>query len=311
VSLTGSFQTQLTTAAGPFTARRLSLRGVVQNILSTGSSAFTAGDVLVSGGQFVQVNEFGGTFAVHNLDVRATAFAALSLQGTSVTVAGNLRLTGGQTTQAVFAASVGAEVKGDLVVTGGPQGNTFTTNGHLQADRNLTLSFGDGPDQVAIGDGSATVPILGRLTIGTGAGDDAVTIRGVEVTQRARVSTGAGSDVLTVDLGSKFDGTFFADLGTGDDQVSVAQDTSATAPVTFVGTAIVLTGAGNDRLLLGLDPAISMNANTAAVFTASLANRIDGGAGLNVFDGLTPDQAPARYAGLDAADFLHWTDPNP
>jgi hypothetical protein len=64
-------------------------------------------------------------------------------------------------------------------------------------------------------------------------------------------------------------------------------------------------------LLLGLDPGSGGTASTLAAFGAGVVNKIDGGTGFNTFDGLTPAQAPAQYTGLTAADFVHWTDPNP
>ena len=81
--------------------------------------------------------------------------------------------------------------------------------------------------------------------------------------------------------------------------------------MTFVGKATILAGTGNDTLLLGKDAGAGGDANSKAVFTAALANKIDGGTGINTFDGLTPAQSPAQFTGLTAVNFLNWTDPNP
>jgi hypothetical protein len=309
ISLTGSFSAYISTASGPFTARKVTISGSADNQLNTGSTAFSAGDVSVTGGQGAQVSEFGGTFTVHSLTAKATALAVLGLQGTTVTIGGDLKLSGGQSVQANVAASTLCEVKGNMSVAGGLQGTMFGTNGNLKVGRDLSLTTGDGADQVTIGDGSAKASVLGRLTIATGAGNDVVALNGLEVTKAVRVLTGAGSDALNIDMGTIFDGTFFADLGSGDDLIAVAQNPAA--PVTFVGAATILAGAGNDTLRLGIDQGSGGNGNTQAVFTADVTNKIDGGTGMNTFDGLTPTQAPAQYTGLTATSFLHWTDPNP
>jgi hypothetical protein len=80
--------------------------------------------------------------------------------------------------------------------------------------------------------------------------------------------------------------------------------------VTFNGKATIQAGAGNDTLRLGLAPGSGGDANSKAVFSGT-GNKIDGGAGFNTFDGLTPGQSPSQYTGLSAGDFLNWTDPNP
>jgi hypothetical protein len=62
--------------------------------------------------------------------------------------------------------------------------------------------------------------------------------------------------------------------------------------------------------LNGKDPAAGGDGKSKAVFSAPW-NKIDGGGGLNAFDGLTPTTAPPQYTGLTVVNFLNWTDPNP
>ena len=87
----------------------------------------------------------------------------------------------------------------------------------------------------------------GNLLFQTGGDTDAVTLRAVTVTGKTTIQTGGGNDLLTIDDGSTFTGTFFADLGTGSDGIFIAQDAGQTAPVTVTGKATIR-GPGPGRI---------------------------------------------------------------
>ena len=316
VALRGRFTAQVEAVAGVVEVGDVSLAAGVFAGLLTGGSAFTAADVTVAGLQ-AQVQSgaippaVGGTFTATDVTVRGGAIASFDADGAAATVTGNLTVAGAVNGKAAFATTGPSEVRGDFRVTGGWFGDRVVTNAQFRVGRDVVLNLGDGPNQVAIGDGTATVPVGGRLSITTGRGDDQVALGNVEVAGAVAIRTGAGGDGLGVEFGSKFNGAFLADLGAGGDAITVAKDTTATAAVRFFGPATFLGGAGSDRLILGLDPGAGGTANTRAEFTAGLAHKLDGGAGINPFDGLTPTPSPSQYTGLTGVNFLNWLDPNP
>jgi hypothetical protein len=311
VSLAGGELSSLDNSATSFSAGNVSVQAGNGVLVNNQGAAFSAGNISARAGFQAAITSNAGTVTAGTVSVRSAALGSFVVGGTSATITGALKVVSAVQAQVNFGTTAVSEVTGDLTVNGGWYGNLFTTNAQFRAGRNVTLTLGDGTNAVALGDGSAPVTISGNLTVQAGGGDDTVTLKNVAVSGATTVATGAGKDALTIDLGSRFGGAFRADLGTGDDTISVAQDATATAAVTFVGRAAVRAGAGNDTLLLGRDPGAGGTASTAAVFTAALANTIDGGTGINTFDGLTPTQAPAQYTALSAASFLHWTDPNP
>jgi hypothetical protein len=313
------------------TAGDVSVTGFDGAGLEIGQAELDARNLTVSSGagdvEFVQTRgaavnrsqlNLTGTFAA-----RAPGLATVQITDGTAAVGGNLTVAGGGLSASLVAfgrsLSVGGnltvaapagsnsnvdllatEVRGNVVMTGGSGDDRLSADPTTRFDRDVTLRLGGGLNVASI-QGS-----VGRnLTVLAGAGVDLVTLFALQVAGATRLVTGGGADVLQIDDGSTFSGTFFADLGAGDDGLSVAQGTGGANPVTFQKPATIRTGAGNDTLALGN----AGSAGTVAVFQAG--GTVDGGTGLNLFDGLTPDQAPAQFTGLEAADFLNWTDPNP
>jgi hypothetical protein len=241
----------------------------------------------------------GGNLTVAGGGVSASMVAS----GKSLSVGGNLTVTapGGSDTGIDLQAT---EVRGNLTMTGGAGDDRFSADPATRFDRDVTLSLGGGLN-VALLQGT-----VGRnLTITTGAGTDLIDLVRLQVAGATRIVTGGGADSLSINDGVIFSGTFFTDLGAGDDSIIVAAGTAATSPVTFQKTATIRAGAGNDSLTLGVAVDSGGSPDTAAVFQAG--GTVDGGTGLNLFDGLTPDQSPSQFTGLSADNFLHWTDPSP
>jgi hypothetical protein len=246
-----------------------------------------------------------GTAAVGgNLTVAGSGVSAsLVASGKSLSVGGNLTVTA----PTGFNSNIdlqATEVHGNLTMTGGPGNDRLTTDLATRFDRDVTLTLGGGLN-AAVVQGS-----VGRnLTITTGAGTDLIDLVRLQVAGATRIVTGGGADSLSINDGVIFSGTFFTDLGAGDDSIIVAAGTAATSPVTFQKTATIRGGTGNDSLTLGKSIDSGGSTGTVAVFQAG--GTVDGGTGLNLFDGLTPDQSPSQFTGLSAGNFLHWTDPNP
>jgi hypothetical protein len=261
------------------------------------------------------------------LAVRAPGQAAVAITDGTAAVGGNLTVAGGGLSATLLAAgkslSVGGnltvaapagfnsdvdlqatEVRGNLIMTGGAGDDRLSADANTRFTRDVTLTFGGGLNVASV-QGS-----VGRnLTVRAGAGVDLVTLLALQVAGATRIVTGGGADVLQIDDGSTFSGTFFADLGAGDDAIAMAQGLGGANPVTFQKAATVRAGAGNDTLALGKSVTSGGSAGTVAVFQAG--GTIDGGTGLNLFDGLSPDQAPAQFTGLSTGNFLHWADPTP
>jgi hypothetical protein len=218
-----------------------------------------------------------------------------------VTVNGNLSIVASVATQANFSTTDVSEVKGNIKVTGGSFQDVFTTTSRFQADKNVTLNLKSGSNNVVIGDGAAPVPILGKLTVNSGIGNDIISLRNAAVTGTTKIKTGAGPDILNIPSASKFTGTFSADLGAGNDTIGIAQVPGSTAPVTFTGKATFLAGTGNDSLNLGV---AAGDAGQAAVFAAA-GSKIDGGADFNSFDDELGD-----FSGIVlGTGIINWTDP--
>src|SRR5262249_15809884 len=151
----------------------------------------------------------------------------------------------------------------------------------FKADKNLTLNLAGGDNLVSIGDGTAPVTVVGKGSITTGDGNDTVMFDRVTWTGPITLKTGNGADFLSVEAGSPFMSTFPADLGNGDDPISIAQDTTAdgsTAPTTFTGLTKITAGAGNDSLFLGLAVAANGDANSRVIFNTT-TSVVDGGLG--------------------------------
>ena len=180
------------------------------------------------------------------------------------------------------------EVKGNITVKGGASTDSFVTDAHFTADKNLSFRLGDGDNTITLGDGSVLVTVLGRVQVQTGAGNDLITLDGVAVAGTVDIKTGGGADLLSIEDGSRFVKTFKADMGAGDDTISIAQNTATTVPpqgpVAFTGKATIKAGIGNDTLYLGLD-LISMGGDGTSLATfATPTSSIDGGTGLDTYE---------------------------
>jgi hypothetical protein len=216
-----------------------------------------------------------------------------SADGAGSTINGNLLLNGvtGWTSSA-FQSTTLTEVKGNVTVTGGWFNDQFTTNGNFKVGKNLTFTLNGGDNTVEMGDGTAAVTIGGNLKYKGGAGADSITLNRVTLTGLTAttgstlIQTLAGNDSLAIDNGSTFAKTFKADLGSGNDSITMGQLIGATAPVTFSGTAKILAGTGDDSLFLGLDAGSGGDANSRVVFSGP-GNIVDGGDGIDFFDSVT------------------------
>ncbi len=89
----------------------------------------------------------------------------------------------------------------------------------------------------------------------------------------------------------------FADLGLGDDTLSIAQNLGSTASVGFNSSAVFSLNSGNDTLLLGRSAAAGGDANSSVFFNAP-GSLISGGLGVNTFV-----LANAQFFGLTPSNF--------
>ena len=234
-----------------------------------------------------------GLTVTKNVSVTA---ANASFQGPTgaagITVNGNLAVTGTVVTTTSFQTDTLSEVKGNLTVKGGWGNDQFDTNANFKVGKNVTLTLNGGDNTVFLGDGTGPVTVGGKVTVKTGDGTDDIEFSRVTVAGPVLVLAKGGADLLSIEDGSTFQSTFTADLGAGDDTISIAQDTGdpgpppVPGPVTFGGKARILAGAGNDFLLLGVAVAAGGDGTSKATFTDP-TSLIDGGLGLNDFDPTT------------------------
>ncbi len=214
-------------------------------------------------------------------------------------MAGNLSVSGAAVGAISMNTSALSEVKGNISVTGGWAGGSLILNSFVKADKNVTANLGNFNSIVTIGETGAATAIGGNLSVKSGAGNDSVTLTRVAVAGTTTINTGAGADKLFIETGSTFAKAFSADLGAGDDLISLAQDTGSAAPVLFNAKTTITAGAGNDTLLLGR---LAGDTNSKAVFAPGSV--IDAGSGFNTFD---------DELGLfsNTVNLLNWTDPTP
>jgi hypothetical protein len=202
--------------------------------------------------------------------------------GNGTTIGKNLSLTGTGWTNVLFSTASLSEVKGGVTVKGGWFDDSFEADGNFKVDKNVSLTLNGGDNAVILGDNSSAVTILGSVSIKTGDGNDQVTFDQAAVSGTVAMKLAGGTDVLTVEDGSTFAKTFQADTGSGDDTISMAQNTGAANPVTFTGKVTITAGVGNDTLFLGVDVADG-DVNSKVVFMDG-TSIIDGGTGINNFD---------------------------
>ena len=212
------------------------------------------------------------------------ALASFGATGGGTTVGGNLTLTGTGWTTASFQTTTLSEVKGNVTIKGGWYNDSFEANAQFKVGKNLGLTLGGGDNLVSVGDGSIAVPVGGNLKVTGGAGADAVSLDRVTVAGTTGLTTLAGADYLSIENGSTFTKAFSADLGSGDDEISVAQLTGSAAAVTFRTKAKILAGTGNDLLALGLDSVSSGGDASSRVDFLGAGHVLDGGLGLNFYD---------------------------
>jgi hypothetical protein len=259
-------------------------------------TGFVVGALLQSTNVLGSINIKGGFQADLQTDtvtvsgsVALTAPApSFTAAGDGTTINGNLLLTGTAWTATSFQSATLSQVKGSVTVTGGWYNDTFESNGLFRVDKNLSLTLNGGDNVVNLTDAS----VGWNLKIRTGAGNDQITLDRTTVALATSIFAFAGADTLSIENGSTFATTFGADLGTGNDTVSVAQNPAASGAVTFVGAARILAGAGNDTLLLGLDPGFGGSTNSRAVFVVP-TSLVDGGDGIDNFDNST-----AQFTGV-------------
>ena len=137
---------------------------------------------------------------------------------------------------------------------------------------------------MSVGDGSVAVPVGGNLKVTGGAGADSVSFDRVTVTGTTGLTTLAGADYLSIENGSSFAKAFSADLGSGDDEISLAQLTGSSSAVIFRTKSRIVGGTGNDLLGLGLDSVSSGGDANSRVDFLGIGHFVDGGLGINFYD---------------------------
>jgi hypothetical protein len=285
------------------------------NVTMSGfATGFVANDVTVSGNVTTTGIEGGGVAADGPFSARnvvattATGAASFSANGatTTVHIAGNLTVFGPAGAGVSFNTGAQSEVQGNVTLTGGRFIDHFGASFRLRIGGNLTINLAGEDNTVGMGGSGFPVEVGGNLTIRTGDGNDTISLRFVNILGATVITTGSGADTLNVENGANFAGTFFANLGNGDDLIALGQSAGASRPVEFTAKATILAGTGNDTLQLG-NSTITGDANSLVRFVAA-GNKIDGGLGLNWFDDET-QQFVVGPTGTLA--LLGWTDPTP
>jgi hypothetical protein len=251
---------------------------------STGDATVdVAGTVAVRGSSWALL-EINGSWSSGKVAVSSTSGdASMVLDGTTVRALGDVTLQGSRQSQFFLEPSSSAGM-GSLRVTGGAGDDFVQVNrATLQGIVNLNLGNGDNTvDLMTARIAPHPADPRGNLTVTTGTGSDTVRLSGVDVAGATSIKTGAGKDALTVEQ-AWFAGTVQAELGAGDDVLDIAQPSATGGEVRFESAASLATGAGNDRLRLGLSFPSGGSTKTAVVFEAA-GNRIDGGTGADELD---------------------------
>jgi len=267
---------------GGLTASGMVIQALLENTTVTGN-------IVMKGGYQADVQMTDGV-SIKNVTLTAPLPSIETTPlTTGSTINGNLTLTGtGWTSVSLLGTTTVTEVKGNVTVTGGWFNDSFVADSNFKVGKSLTLNLKGGDNNVSIGDGVAAVTIGGNLKITGGNGNDTILLDRVTLTAAvpllgsATILTFGGADLLMIEDSSSFAKTFTADMGAGNDTISIAQNTGATAAVAFTGNAKILGGTGNDSLFLGVDLADG-DANTKVTFGGS-KNLVDGGLGINIFD---------------------------
>jgi hypothetical protein len=263
-----------------------------QSVTGVLAGAMVNGSVSVKGG-FAADLEVDTAVVTKNVTLTAPT-ASFNASGDGTTINGNLTLTSTAFTETSFQTATLSEVKGSITVKGGWFDDTFDANSQFKA-KNVSLTLNGGDNSVSIGDPTAVATISGNLKISTGSGSDSIAFSRVGLTGTVSISTSGGNDLLSIEDDSTFAKTFTADLGSGDDTISIAQNPTADAgAVFFTGAVKIVAGTGNDTLLLGLAAAAGGDADSSVKFLAP-TNSIDGGAGFNTFD---PSLSVSQFTGV-------------
>jgi len=267
-------------------------------ILGTTILSSTVNGAISIKGTFQADLQLDGTTITKNVAITAPN-ASMTASGIGSTINGNLAITGTAYTQTSFQSTSLTEVKGNLSVKGAWFTDVFDANSFFRASKNVSLKLGDGDNEVTIGDGGpAVVSILGNLSIQTGAGNDLINLDRLALSGFANLKLSGGADELSIENNSTFSGAFTADMGVGDDFISIAQNTMTSGAITFTGLVKILAGVGNDTLLLGLDPIGSGGDATSNAIFSNLFSIIDGGIGLNDFD-----LGASQFSGADTPNW--------
>jgi hypothetical protein len=217
-------------------------------------------------------SHFGRDFLIGGGDVRMDVGGPGSLA-----VDGDLRATARQAAQVNLNPGAATELRGSAVIRGGAGNDLFTANEQVRFHGALAIDHQAGTGTVQISGTPGTPTVGGDLTILTGAGSDSFSLLDVSVSGAARFSTGGGSDRLSIERECAFAAPVWADLGSGDDAIAVADVTNSTAPVTFAAPVRIDAGTGNDTLQLG-----QTGATGSKVVFRCAGNTITCGPGLNV-----------------------------
>lgn len=169
---------------------------------------------------------------------------------TDIQVRGNVQITGGAGNDTIHV--VDGWIGRGLGVLAGQGENAFTVENGLAVGERLLYLGGSGVDAL----GLASTVVGGQTSIGTGDGQDTIAIGAGCSFAAFTLNTGAQND--TVDLGTElgptltvFTGSVVADLGAGDDTLTVGHGVVGALPTSFTGLTVTLTaGPGTDSLTI-------------------------------------------------------------
>jgi hypothetical protein len=299
IALTGTESAAFRPPAAPSGPASLSLSGSLTvnapeaTFLLADGTVVATGNVKVTGTRDTTFNIPAGNAPTLSVTGALTVQGGSGVLGFvvadgSLTVGTDLTVKGEALDKVQLTPTATSQIGRNLSVTLGQTDDQVEVNAKVQVTANLTVNAGAGNNVVLLGASVGPAgPTVGKnLSITTLGGNDVVTLNQVTVTGTTTIKTGAGADALAIRGPSAFTGATTIDLGAGDDNLAVANDPgSTTGPVSFTGTVNAQLGVGNDTLQLGLAPGSGGNATTTTVaFSTSTANKIDGGAGLNFFD---------------------------
>jgi hypothetical protein len=264
-----------------FTPKANNVSPIVNDILDTGALlSATAGGTVVIGGNVNTTNasvvglgarttvgknvsiQAGQEFRLRDIDIAATIDGSASVTGGSgpvtdsidlggpfsngaPTILGNLTINlPGGTPFLDLGDSFGATVGGNVSITGGTQGGTYTLGGGatpLLVNGSLTVNLGDANNTLSV----ATKAQVGADTqVSAGAGNDSIALDGA-MFGNLRVSLGNGNDTVTI--GNAPGSQLLWSSGNGNDSVTFGDASNAAGETWNVNMRF---GTGNDTLTL-------------------------------------------------------------